>query len=238
MKILKQKHKQVLVFLNKIKDYIFPVFCLGCKKEGEWLCDKCFEKIDLSGIFDCPVCHKNTEFGVCCLPCGGESFLDKHLAVTKYEEDGLVGSVIQTLKYSWAEDVLSAIDKIISKFVDENRDLFMNIDCVVPVPLHQKRYVERGFNQAELIAKILADKINKPLKNILTRQRHTSQQAKLGREERLENLKDAFVIKKVVRGNILLVDDVFTTGSTIQECAKVLKNSGVDKVVGFSLARG
>ena len=238
MKISKQKNKRLLVFLNKIKDYIFPIFCLGCKKEGEWVCDICFKKINLFGIFACPVCHKNTENGTVCSPCAVESFLYSHIAIGKYEEDSLLGKVIQTLKYSWAEDVVSSIDKIIENFVENNKELFFNIDFVVPVPLHNKRYVERGFNQAELIAKILADKINKPLSNILERKRYTLQQAKLGREDRLKNLQDAFMLKESVQGNIILVDDVFTTGSTIQECAKVLKNSGINKVVGFSLARG
>jgi competence protein ComFC len=237
MKIFKQKHKQMLVFLNKIKDYIFPVFCLGCKKEGEWVCYDCFLKINLDGVFCCPVCHKNTIFGIYCDECGNNSFLDSHIAVTKYQEDGLVGKVIQTLKYSWAEDVVFAIDKIIGNFVDNNKELFIDIDCVVPIPLHHKRYVERGFNQAESIAKILADKINKPLKNILERERYTLQQAKLGREDRLKNLKDAFILKESISGNVLLVDDVFTTGSTIQECAKMFKNNNT-KIIGFSLGRG
>lgn len=239
MKALKQKSSQILsAFLNKFKDCVFPVFCLGCKKEGEWLCDNCFAKLNLSGIFDCPVCHKNTSQGECCQTCRAKSFILSHIAITKYEENGLTGKVIQTLKYSWAEDVLSAIDKMIEYFVNNNQRLFLDIDLIVPVPLHKKRQAERGFNQAELIANILAKKINKPIKNILERSRHTKQQAKLGREDRLKNLTDAFVTAGPVHGKIMLVDDVFTTGSTIGECAKVLQNYGVKEVVGFSVARG
>lgn len=239
MKSLKQKSSQILsVFFNQFKDYIFPVFCLGCKKEGEWLCERCFAKLNLSGIFDCPVCHKKTNTGEPCQMCSDKSLLVSHIAITKYEENGLSGKVIQTLKYSWAEDVLSAIDKMIECFVNNNSSLFLDIDLIVPVPLHKKRQAERGFNQAELIANILGKIINKPVKNILERNRHTKQQAKLGREDRLKNLTNAFVITDTVYGKIMLVDDVFTTGSTIQECAKVLQEQGVDMVVGFSVARG
>ena len=225
-------------FLIRIKDYIFPVFCLGCKKEGDWLCENCFIKLNLTGVFACPVCHLSTDRGIVCQNCLEKSVLNSHIAITKYEENGLVGKVIQTLKYSWAEDVLIVIEQMIERFVDNYPELFINIDFVVPVPLHKKRYVERGFNQAELIVRLVAKKINKPFKNVVERTRYTKQQAKLNRADRLENLQEAFSSIEKLLGNILLVDDVFTTGSTMQECAKALKNAGVDKVVGFSIARG
>ena len=225
-------------FLIKIKDYVFPVYCLNCKKEGNWLCEKCFTKLDLSGVYCCPVCHKNTEQGEYCLSCKIGLPLDSHIAITIYKEDSLVGDVIHTLKYSWAEDVSEVFEKMIDKFVDNNKNLFVDIDFVVPIPLHKKRLAERGFNQAELIAKIIGKKLDKPMKDILDRSRQTKQQAKLKREERIENLKDAFIRKEKIEGNILLIDDVFTTGSTMQEGAKALKKGGVDKIIGFSIARG
>ncbi|MFZ2189260.1 MAG: ComF family protein [Candidatus Magasanikiibacteriota bacterium] len=224
--------------LEKLKDYVFPVFCLNCKKEGGWLCEQCFNKLNLQGIFDCPVCHKNTVVGECCFDCKEKSILNSHIAITKYEDNSLIGKVIQTLKYSWAEDVLAVMEKMIEKFVNNHSELFSSIDFVVPVPLHQKRYVERGFNQAELIARVVAKKINKPFKDVVVRTRHTRQQAKLNRADRLENLQEAFSVEEKLIGNILIVDDVFTTGSTIQECAKALKNAGADRVFGFSIARG
>jgi len=224
--------------LEKIKDYIFPVYCLGCKKEGAWLCEKCLEKINMSGVFCCPVCHKKTSFGEYCFGCGRDLFLNSSFAITVYQEDGLIGKIIQTLKYSHAEDVSVVLKKMIKIFVQKNLSLFSNIDLVVPVPLHRKRLVERGFNQAKLIAEIVAQEINKPCQEILIRNRHTLQQAKLGREERLVNVKNAFDLIGEVNGNILLIDDVFTTGTTLQECAKVLKNNQTNRVIGFTVARG
>ena len=224
--------------LKTIKDYIFPVHCLGCREEGEWLCEKCFYKIDTSGVFCCPICHKNTRAGEYCISCNKNLPLDSNFAITIYKEDGLIGKVIQTLKYSHAEDVIQAFEKLISNFVKENQSLFSEIDLVVPVPLHKKRFVERGFNQAKLIAEVVARKINKPCREVVTRSRHTLQQAKLGREERLKNVNNAFVVEDSLDESILLIDDVFTTGTTLQECAKALKGRGAKKVIGFTVARG
>ena len=142
------------------------------------------------------------------------------------------------MKYSHVEDVLQAFEKIIINFVKQNKYLFSQIDLVVPVPLHKKRFVERGFNQAKLIAKIVAREIDKPCQDLVIRSRHTLQQAKLKREDRLKNVKNAFVIENNIDGNVLLIDDVFTTGSTLQECAKVLKKGGAKAVIGFTIARG
>lgn len=224
--------------LKIIKDYIFPVYCLGCREEGEWLCEKCFYKIDITGVFCCPTCHKDTKIGEYCYGCNNNLPLGSSFAITTYKEEGLIGKVIQTLKYSHAEDVLSAVEKLISSFVKQNQDLFSSIDLVVPVPLHKKRFVERGFNQAKLIAEIVAREIGEPCREIITRNRYTLQQAKLGREGRLKNVKNAFEIKEEIPTNILLVDDVFTTGTTLQECAKALKGGGAEKVIGFTVARG
>mgnify|MGYP001571080673 CR=1 FL=1 len=73
--------------VKTIKDCIFPVFCLGCEKEGVWLCQDCFIKIEINGERACPICHKYNENGSACLGCNNKSFLDSHLAIIKYEED-------------------------------------------------------------------------------------------------------------------------------------------------------
>jgi len=224
--------------LEEIKDYVFPVYCLECRKEGEWLCKKCFDKIDISGVFCCPHCHKNTKEGGYCFACSKDLCLVSSFAIVVYKEDGLIGEIIQILKYNYAEDILIVFEKLINNFVKQNQSLFSQIDLVVPIPLHKKRFVERGFNQAKLIAEIVAREINKPCREVITRSRHTLQQAKLRRDERLENIKDAFKIVDSVQGSILLVDDVFTTGTTLQECAKVLKEGGARSVTGFTVARG
>ena len=108
-----------------------------------------------------------------------------------------------------------------------------NFDCIVPVPLHPARFRERGFNQAELLAKILGQRINLTLSRALERIRYTTTQTAFDRTERMENLRDAFRLRKKmdVRGlHVLLIDDVLTTGSTLSECARVLKEAGAISV--------
>ena len=111
---------------------------------------------------------------------------------------------------------------------------------VVPVPLHPARLRERGFNQAELLAKILAQKINIPLGRALERIRYTTTQTAFDRVERMENLYGAFRLRKKigVRGlHVLLVDDILTTGSTLSECARVLREAGAQSVYAVTAAR-
>ena len=218
------------------------MFCLGCEKEGCWLCPDCFIKIGADGEEFCPVCHKYNADGLVCSGCQGQSFLDSHLAIIKYEEDKLVGDLIHNFKYNYAEEIFGVFTKIISGYLSKNFGYFKDIDFVVPVPLHGRRLAERGFNQAELIANAVSQIIGKTAVNkIIFRRRYTSVQAKLNRNDRIRNVCGAFVMNEdfaVKDKNILLVDDVFTTGSTLQECAKLLKKNGAKKVLGFTLARG
>jgi ComF family protein len=115
-----------------------------------------------------------------------------------------------------------------------------HFDLVVPVPLHPARQRERGFNQATLLAELLAREINLPLRPVLERIRYTTTQTAYDRSERMENLRNAFRLRKNrdVRGlHVLLIDDVLTTGSTLSECARVLKRAGAVSVHAATAAR-
>lgn len=235
--------KEVMnIFLKTVKDCIFPVFCLGCNKEGEWVCEKCFAKIDLSGQFFCPVCHEVKAGGCVCHNCVDDSRISQHVAILKYEEEGLSGRIIYALKYQYAEDIIPLWMSIIDEFFVEHKDLFSEFDYIISVPLHKKRWAKRGFNQSDVIADFVSKQVGaEVLKKTLIRKTNTPHQATLSREERFKNVVDAFkIIEKPAIENkkIIVVDDVFTTGSTIQECAKVLLENGAREVVGFSLARG
>jgi len=115
------------------------------------------------------------------------------------------------------------------------------IDLILPVPLHRAKQRQRKFNQAKLLAEHIALAFCKRLEhNALVKTRFAAPQAGLSRTERLKNIKDSFEVKKpklVKDKNILLVDDVFTTGATVNECAKVLKEAGADNINVLSLAR-
>ena len=133
---------------------------------------------------------------------------------------------------------MRAFGEMIDDFLRYHRGVLSEIDLVVPVPLHRRRLAERSFNQARLLADILGQRIRRPVVDLLRRERYTLQQAKLSREERQGNVHHAFVRSNFQADAILLVDDVFTTGATMQECARVLKDNGAKRVIGFSMARG
>ncbi|MBI5222116.1 MAG: ComF family protein [Candidatus Magasanikbacteria bacterium] len=220
------------------KDCLFPIFCLGCDKEGEWLCADCLGRMDLRGVFCCPVCHRSSAGGACCAVCRPQSHLDRAIAIAVYQEENSVGRLIKALKYSYAEDVSTAFAKMMDGFLRYHLGVLSETDLVVPVPLHRRRLAERGFNQARLLADILARRLGRPVVDLLRRERYTLQQAKLSREERRINVHHAFVRGDFRADAVLLVDDVFTTGATMQECARVLKYNGAKKVIGFTVARG
>lgn len=114
-------------------------------------------------------------------------------------------------------------------------------DFILPVPLHVRRLRQRGYNQAGLLAKALGRKLGIPVRyDLLIRKCWTEPQTRLKRQERLENVKDAFTLTmpaKLEKCNILLIDDVFTTGTTLNECARTLKNGGAGAVLALTVSR-
>lgn len=231
----------VELILSSFLDYLFPRFCLGCSLEGTWVCRNCEDSIALLGVFACPICHRFREQGECCPECRPKSALSSHLAIVPYHDDTLIGQMIQHFKYRYVEDLEETLDHCMIEFFCRGRSRTLVADLIVPVPLHPRRYAERGFNQAERIANQLGRFLVIPVFSLLTRSRSTAQQARLSRDERKKNVVNAFRCKKPeqVKGKIiLLVDDVFTTGSTLQECAQALREAGAVNVSSFSIARG
>jgi len=147
---------------------------------------------------------------------------------------------IQRLKYNLENYLASSLGKLMSSFA---REYIFNVTdfLIVPVPLHRRRLRERGFNQSLLLARVLASDLGNQLDYLsLIRKRYTRAQTGLKREARRKNVKDAFSIiypETVKDKKILLVDDVFTTGYTLNECARILKKSGATTVICLTLAR-
>lgn len=200
------------VFKKFVKDLFFPVFCAKCGREGEWLCADCLNKIKIAPM---------------------ES--DGLFSLFDYNDQGFIAKLIRDFKYGYAREIAEIWKSFILKCGLTFADF-----TVIPVPLHPRRERERGFNQSQILAELLAEIFNLPVENKgLVRVRNTVQQAKLSGEQRKNNLKDAFAWKSVNAPpqNILLVDDVYTTGATMTQCAKVLKQNGVKKIQGFVLAR-
>ncbi|MBI2990480.1 MAG: ComF family protein [Candidatus Magasanikbacteria bacterium] len=231
------------VILSYVKEVLFPLFCLGCGKEGLALCDTCYLKIDKHLVLCCPVCHEPNLRGAPCFFCVADSCLDQQIACAPYDSKGLLAQVLHQFKYAYVYEFNSVLGRIIDETKIICSDFLFPIDYCVPIPLHKRRYAERGYNQSYIIAQSFNRHLPFQLRSdFLLRFLKTKQQAILSKEERKRNVADAFRVTKPVETkgkSILLVDDVYTTGSTMQAAARALKEQGgALHVMGFSLARG
>lgn len=187
----------------------------------------------------CAKCGKITQFGQYCSAC--KQKIETNLAgliVAASYDAGPVKEMIHHLKYSgFSEFVDLLVELIYQRLL--NKLPKGNIE-VVPVPLHRSRESMRGFNQAELIARQLSKKLNLTGGNFLRRTKNTEPQVTLSGQKRRENLINSFICeepKEVEGKTILLIDDVTTTGTTLNECARVLKDAGAKSVWGVVVAK-
>lgn len=233
--------KIVQAFLNAL--YPLKTNCVFCGKilEGNMpVCDGCLSKVEIIPFPLCEKCGKPLYNGktTYCYDCRTKKhFFEKARAYGTY--NGVLKRLIHEFKYN-KEKRLSALlgEKLFEAY---ERSGFSDIDLIVPVPLHKKREEERGFNQSLLLAKELGERANIAVKEALIRTKLTEHQTVLPKDKRDENVKSAFKVKgnSLIEGkNILLVDDVYTTGSTADECAKTLLSGGARKVYVITIARG
>lgn len=223
-----------------ILDILFPKNCLECKKSGKYICSECLAKVERAKLI-CPVCKKYSFSGKTHSFCIHKHALNGMHSFYKYE--GVVRKAILKLKYNFASDVAGEL-------VDS---LKMNSSLknaiLVPVPLHRTRENWRGFNQAAILGKKLAEKENWIYEDqMVLRLENTTPQARLGREERLRNISGKFAVNAnaslealakwdISNKTVVIFDDVWTTGATISEICKELKKIGVKEVWGMSVAR-
>lgn len=232
-----------------ILDWLFPKTCVGCGQKGLYFCPSCQKKIER--VFQiCPVCERSSPFGKTHSSCQTQYSLDGLISLFAYRP--IIQAAIHQLKYQYVTDIenelwliteqgLSQQEKLIifEKFIRENHP------TVIPIPLFWYKENLRGFNQAGLIGKRLAQLYNLPFSGkLLIRRRHTPTQTKLSPQERQKNVADAFSLSPNYHpsaggliANYLLVDDVWTTGATLKTVGNVLKRSGAKKVWGLTLAR-
>lgn len=223
-----------------IIDLFFPrqVKCMFCKSEtGEFgICDKCLEILPMIEEPSCNKCGgRLIGDGSVCIECKGRKLdYDRCFCVLSYEED--VKQKIISFKQNGIKHIGETFAWLIERKFNE---LNLNVDMIIPVPINDNRLKERGFNQSEILAGELVStgKVNT---NIIFRIIDTPHQTGLSRENREINLKDCFKVKdkKSVKGKIiLLIDDIYTTGSTLSECARTLRKAGATKVYALCLAR-
>lgn len=229
-----------------ILDTLFPVHCLGCDAPEEYLCQTCLNTFPRRLRERCPTCLKaTTPRGEVCFACSGIKALDGLFAASVYRSP-LVAAALHTYKYRFIPAFASPLGNWLAERITET-DLPLPDYCI-PVPLHSRRLRFRGFNQSALLAHTLTNTLTPGfdmpiLENCLLRTRSTKPQMKTQtREKRLNNLKNAFAFAKesvplIQDKTLWLIDDVATTGTTLEECAAVLKKAGAKKVFGIVLAR-
>ena len=222
------------VFLWRIIDLVYPPFCCHCGQLGSELCSSCFSSIEWINPSDyCPKCGLRSHPSGNCNANG--LFFQEIRSWGIYT--GALRSIVQKLKYHRG---VGLVPYILPALVDYVRNWHPHVDVVVPLPLGHKREHQRGYNQTALFAKPLAKNIGLGyLPKSVERTRETISQVGLTARERKVNMMGAFKANtKIVRGlNILLIDDITTTGSTINECAKSLIMAGAESVSCFTLAK-
>lgn len=227
-----------------VLNLFFPLECLGCGKEKEWFCRDCFRRLEILPRQACIFCGTENPSGHTCGDCAAIHFLDGVFSAANYGQKE-VSTLIRHLKYSLARDLEKPLSDLVVLAIEgwrreNNRDLFPGSCFFLPIPLHPKRERWRGFNQSELIADRTAEKFGWKKLSGLERTINSKPQAKMKAEDRGKNIQDCFRFS----GNdldgkkIILIDDVATSGATLEEAAKTLKNSGAKSVWGLTVARG
>jgi ComF family protein len=232
--------------LQAIASLLYPPVCTICSEAvmaGEYLCDACDDKLlrivppfcakcsepfagAITSPFDCANCaHRTLHFDA---------------AVAAYRGRGIVRRVILDFKYGHQMHLRHLVARWLLAAFNDSRIRGRQFDIIVPVPLHPTRERERGFNQATLLAELIGAKMSIQAKPLLKRIRYTTTQTAFDRTERMENLRNAFRLRRnanVRNLRVLLIDDVLTTGSTVSECARILKEGGAASIHAATAAR-
>jgi competence protein ComFC len=225
---------------------LYPPVCSICSvsiSADEYLCDECHAKVPRIIPPFCAKCSEPFSGSITgpftCANCAHQRlYFDAAVAV--YRSRGIVRRLVHDFKYGRQIHLRHLIARWLCAAMDDSRVQGRSFDIILPVPLHPARARQRGFNQAALLAELLAARISMKVKPVLERIRYTTTQTAFDRAERMENLHNAFRLRKNadVRGlRVLLIDDVLTTGSTLSECARILKRAGAVSVHAVTAAR-
>ena len=235
-------------FWRALGDFFFPPKCLLC---GESLeenpddrpCPLCLAEIKFFSHPRCPRCgvgfgETPGEDHLCSDCLTEERYFSKARALGPYE--GLIVEAISPFKYLGSSRLAKVLGTLLAGYQDPDFP-FSEFSLILPVPLHPRRLRQRGFNQSLLLARRISRQHSVPLDfTALQRIRHTQPQTQLSGSERQKNIRGAFEVRRpqvIVDKHILLIDDVFTTGATVQECSRVLLKAGAKQVDALTLAR-
>ena len=209
--------------LSILINLLFPKQCLICGKIGKYICNDCEEKIKKYEIDKYEINKQNN---------------NKKLFIYKYEDE------IRKLIIDYKFNDKAYLYKLFLNEIIKNKNIcnfIKSYDIIIPVPVHWKRKLERGYNQTELIIKEISKLLKVDFsKNTLIKEKNIKPLSKMGAKDRKKNIKGVFSIKnnqRIFNKKVLLFDDIYTTGSTFKECEKILKEAGAKEVGMLSLAR-
>ena len=230
-------------------DLIYPKKCLACSTRL---------KVDSTNVFTCRACDQAIKKNLppFCHSCGRhlekhaltknicpecqrrKLYFDRAFSPCRYE--GVIKELLHQFKYKGKDYLGAPLGKIMTEFIKEYSLPIDYLDSIVPVPLHNTKLREREFNQAKILGETIAQSFQKEIiDSALVRKRHTKAQAELEKDQRFLNVANSFTVSKeslIKDKNILLIDDVLTTGATCSEAAKALKESGANIVFVLTLA--
>jgi len=233
---------------DDILDFVYPQHCAICKKhlnrEEKDVCEACWNSLVTLPDPFCPYCRSfyepgDTKCGFC--QSVGKIIEDHKITLVRSlgRFDDYYKELIHRFKYGKKIPLGKRLGQRLGETINDD-SYFLECHFLIPVPLHKSRYRERGFNQSEIIAEEISKITNVPvLKNALKRKKNTKDQTNLSPQQREENVSGAFVVTQPEMVNdkrIILVDDVITTGATMNECAQMLKQAGAEKIIGMTIA--
>ena len=228
---------------KKVGLWLYPKVCLHCEAvghDGLDLCDQCYQRLAWVN-YACERCALPllNHDAPSCGACGNRKYFFDH-ACTPFQFEGFIRDAIYQFKFNQKLNQGKLLAQLLLKYI-ENKQLMIP-DMLVPVPLYKKRLRKRGYNQALEIARIVSKELNCDLSyNAIYRNRDTSVQMELPAKQRYKNVKDAFSLRDnsttFKNKHVCIVDDVMTTGNTVNEVAKCLKNAGANRIDVWCVAR-
>lgn len=238
--------------LAQVLDLIFPIRCLECGRfktptDAPYLCRRCAANIVVKSGSECIGCKQPSSLGLTCPTCKDSQSIDRLLVATDYSAP-LIQKLLKTLKYRFVPDIAEPLGFLLQKYItalvrDKKFNIFSYNPPLIPVPISRRRFLWRGFNQSELLAACLAVRYGQAIcTTALARVGNAAPQADIReRKARLANVVGNFRITDptLFQGRtVLLIDDVCTTGATLSECARLLKEGGATSVTALVVARG
>ncbi len=233
------------IITESLLDFLYPPACFHCDRSMEnhkMLCDECFEGLEAISFGECPVCgmHLPENMSVCPDHPDTSPFEPLQFIRSLGIFNDVLRNLVHGLKYGERMDIGIYFGHLLGKII-VNESRFRGFELVIPVPLYKTRQRERGYNQSERIARGIFERARLPYaKSLAVRTKVTKSQTELDLKQREENVRDIFALtdtKRIKEKNIIIVDDVITSGATVKSLARTLREAGAGRICAMCVAR-